>query len=110
MADYTVGRVEPMYASVERTRWQQDQQGRGQQHGSRQARTSRLPEQIAAALPGVDPARCEIVYEVDVTGDVVGVAVRDITSLAVIARFDLSQFVSLVSDSGQSGVLFERRG
>jgi len=71
---------------------------------------SKLPEQMVAALPGVDPSQCEIVYEVDRAGDVVGVVVRDITSLALIARFDLSQFVSLVSGSGQSGVLIERRG
>lgn len=109
MADYTVGRVEPMYSSVQRAHWQQEQQGRDPR-GSRQPRTSRLPEQILSALPGVDPAQCEMVYETDSAGDVVGVAVRDITSLAVIVRFDLSQFVQLVSGSGQSGVLIERRG
>lgn len=109
MADYTVGRVEPMYTSVERTHWQQGQQGRGQ-HESRQPRTSKLPEQIVAALPGVDTSQCEMVYEVTSAGDVMGVTIRDIESGAVVARFDLGQFVRLVSGSGQSGVLFERRG
>jgi len=109
MADYTVGRIEPAYSAVERTRWQQEQQGRGHQD-SRRPRTSKLPEQIAAALPGVDPSQCELVYEVDGAGEVAGVAVRDTRTLAVIARFDLSQFVQLVSGTGQSGVLIERRG
>ncbi len=109
MADYTVGRVEPAHSAVDRARWQQEHQGRGQ-HESRRPRTSKLPEQIAAALPEIDAAQCELVYEVDGAGDVVGVAVRDTTSLAVIARFDLSQFIKLVSGSGQSGVLIERRG
>jgi hypothetical protein len=98
-----------MYTSVERARWQQERQGRGQ-HESRQQRTSKLPEQIVAALPGVDTSQCELVYEVNGAGDVVGVIVRDVTTRALIARFDLSQFVHLVSGSGQSGVLFERRG
>lgn len=109
MADLTVNRIEPAQAALERARWESNRQGRGQQ-GQQQRRAPALPAPIAAALPNADPEQCEMVYEFDSAGEVMGVAIRDIGSRALIARFDLEQFVTLVAGSGQRGVLIERRG
>lgn len=109
MADLTVNRIEPAQSAVERVRWEHGRPG-SEHQGQRQRRAPSLPQPIAAALPNADPEQCEMVYEFDSAGEVVGLTVRDTVSRSTIARFNLEQFVALVAGSGQCGVLFERRG
>lgn len=51
-----------------------------------------------------------MLYEYDAAGQIDGVLVRYVLSKATVACFDLSDLTRLVAISGQSGVLFERRG
>jgi hypothetical protein len=51
-----------------------------------------------------------MVYDYDDSGQVVGVTVRHRKSRSTVARFDLAQLTQLVAATGQTGVLFERRG
>lgn len=107
--DFRVSRVDPAQSAIERMRWEQERGDRGDRRPA-QRQAPRLPAPIAAALPEADPDNCELVYEYDARGEVVGVAVRDVRSQSLVARFDLDQFVALVAGSGQRGVLLERRG
>lgn len=108
MADLMVGRVEPARIAAEAAHFG----GNGGQPRDRQARskTARIPRVLAAAIPQVDPDKCEMLYLFDDAGDMSGVLVRNATTKATVARFDLVDLTRLVSTSGASGVLFERRG
>lgn len=108
MADLMVGRVEPARIATDAAHFG----GHGGQPRERAARgrPARIPRVLAAALPQADPDECEMLYEFDATGAMNGVLVRNALTKATIARFDLADLTRLVSTSGASGVLFERRG
>jgi len=108
MGELTVAGVEPVHIAADAAHWGKHagnpprQQPRG--------RRSSLPNLLSAALPHADPEQCEMVYQLDGLGQIVGVFVRDIDSGATIATFDLAELSRLVAATGQSGVLFETRG
>lgn len=108
MAGFTVSGVEPVRIAAEATQWGQHpgSQPRQQPRGRR----SSLPRLLSAALPEADPEQCEMVYQLDGLGQIVGVLVRDVNTAATIAVFDLAELSRLVAATRQSGVLFETRG
>ena len=108
MSDFTVARIDPAVAAAERARWDQPRQRDGRPR--LRSRASRLSPLVASALQGADPEDCEMVYEYDEAGQVVGLTVRHRKTHATVARFDLAQLTRLVATTGLTGVLFERRG
>ena len=109
MPEFTVARVEPGRIATDAAHWGQQSPRRGP--GQRPKRRSGgLPPAIAAALPSVDADDCEMLYETDPAGNMLGVIVRDAGTHRVIATFDVAQLAHLVATTGQRGVLFESRG
>ncbi len=108
MAEFTVARVEPARIATDAARW--GQQPRRELAPRRDRRKHRLSPLVATAIPDADPERCEMYYESDEAGNMVGVIVRDAASQRVIASFSLAQLSELVATTGQRGVLFESRG
>ncbi len=108
VADLTVGRIEPARIATDASSF--GQHGSGKRERQARGRPNRIPQVLAAALPAVDPEECEMLYEYDAAGQIDGVLVRYVLSKATVACFELSDLTRLVAISGQSGVLFERRG
>lgn len=109
VADTTVTRVEPARIATDAARWGQ-QAPRRDVPQRRPRRHGNLPPAIAAALPDVDAEACEVLYETDGEGALLGVIVRDAATHQVLATFDVAQLAHLVAATGQRGVLFESRG
>jgi len=108
MGELTVAGVEPVRITAEAAHWGQHPGGHSRQQP--RGRRSSLPKLLSAALPQADPEQCEMVYQLDGLGQIVGVLVRDVNNGATIACFDLAELSRLVASTGQSGVLFETRG
>lgn len=107
--EFTVSRVEPARIAADAAHWGQ-QAPRRDLPQRRPRRAGNLPPVIADALPGADPEACEMLYETDAAGAILGVVVRDAATHRVVATFDLAQLAQLVATTGQRGVLFESRG
>jgi len=108
MADLMVGRIEPTRIATEAASFG----GQSSQRQPRQyrGRPGRIPAIISGAIKGADPEECEMLYEYGEAGEIDGVLVRNATTKAPVARFDLLELTRLVAASGQCGVLFERQG
>ncbi len=109
VAEITVTPVEPARIATDAARWGQ-QAPRRDVPQRRPRRNGNLPPAIAAALPDVDAEACEVLYETDAEGALLGVVVRDTATHQVLATFDVAQLAHLVAATGQRGVLFESRG
>ena len=108
MAGITVSGVEPARVAMDAPQWGQQSGEKGQRQ--RNSHRAKLPSLLAAALPQADPEQCEMVYQLDGLGQIVGILVRHTGTEAIIATFDLDDLTRLVAETGQSGVLFESRG
>ena len=109
MSELTVVHVEPARMVTDGVRWESPQRDRGHQPRRRRAEHALSPL-IASALPEADPDACEMYYQADELGNMIGVVVREAVSQRVIATFSLEQLAHLVETTGQRGVLFESRG
>ena len=108
VADFTVTHVEPARIATDAARW--GQQPRRELPPRRPKAAPRLSAIVAAAVPDADPELCEMLYETDAAGSLLGVVVRDTATQRELARFNLEQLAHLVATTGQRGVLFESKG